>query len=1069
MKNKKNKKIRGIQLFLVLFTTLVVGGAIGISAVSHVNAANVSGFSYSGLSATYDKGTWSATEGVGDALVTYTGKATTTSSSGCSGTKYTTVTATLTLKNTSGGTRYFKCSITGNNCSALKYNGTACSSGDNYSLTLANNATRTFTFTTAANNTNESSITVQILSYDEVSLINVSFLSDDTYSYSVDSHVISPGDPTYVVSNKYNVDDFILTFSATLPSGYTFVGWYDLTTSSFLASNTTSTLKLPSGAAIIPKYVKLGTTYKVDDITFSDLNDAAGFALSSSSKTVGLAENATLPAGTFTIPAGVNFVVPFDANYTRYTDIPETVVSAETRSAYRTLTLSSGTNLVIKGSLYVPSKVQSGCAYQTGPYGAIKTVTDSLISLEAGSALYCYGYIWGDGGLVHAKPGSIVYEPFQLSGWRGGTVTSGISENSQKVFPVNSYYIQNIETKLRIDAGAIEYGYTSIYASKTQVGTNFMFIGDSGMFLIKSGYVTKQYIPEEEMLEVYVYGEVTLSSIKITLTISLFIITTTYKLDSSSYILPIKGGMRVIITNGSTMNTGQDIEFHPSSELIIDDGGEFVISEGNKLTFYDTEGWYCIPEPDTAPETKYYFTYSNKKTHVVPYSPNSKKGKSLKFQDAKVDLNGSFVVGKDAGLYTVGGEAEIISSNGTGHISFINGQGSNPNRYQIRQYGSDGTDYEFIDQSSMIVKAQLKHGTPYQGEEYFDTTDVYAGQDVQYNKEVDAWGVESHVATEFDVEYIDENSGASFIEHYKDDETYDIPTSEYAKSKGFSNNDYDVIKWVGDNVEYIPGQPNQSISVSLTSLTAFWGGWDADQNYYLHYLDSNNQPQKPTGLFKINGDDSIVYQLGIGQENISISGLSICLFDDGNLVTSHEDENEWIMYNESDDNLYYLDRGVVQNDYGLLVYRSKYYYVLSDNHLAKDGYFRVSKLNGLDIEPGYYYFDSNGVMDVNHTHSEPKANPTSIHDDVAYVTYISPDSSNNVVASNYGLFALNGYLYYAGVNGELIISTSFFVNSDMLNGCTINGTPVVAGLYYFDKNGHMYDDQLNLIENGGQS
>lgn len=62
-----------------------------------------------------------------------------------------------------------------------------------------------------------------------------------------------------------------------------------------------------------------------------------------------------------------------------------------------------------------------------------------------------------------------------------------------RVFPFSQYFIQNIESPLTIYSGAEEILYTDIYASNSQNGASVTFIGNSGMFKVFSGSLTKQY------------------------------------------------------------------------------------------------------------------------------------------------------------------------------------------------------------------------------------------------------------------------------------------------------------------------------------------------------------------------------------------------------------------------------------------------------------------------------------------------------------------------------------------------------------------------------------------------
>lgn len=81
-----------------------------------------------------------------------------------------------------------------------------------------------------------------------------------------------------------------------------------------------------------------------------------------------------------------------------------------------------------------------------------------------GGKLYCWGYITGKG-LVELKNGATEYEGFQLTCWRGGTAALNMNKNEQRVFPLSQYYIQNIETQLKINYGAQQFVTTGVSAN----------------------------------------------------------------------------------------------------------------------------------------------------------------------------------------------------------------------------------------------------------------------------------------------------------------------------------------------------------------------------------------------------------------------------------------------------------------------------------------------------------------------------------------------------------------------------------------------------------------------------
>ena len=61
---------------------------------------------------------------------------------------------------------------------------------------------------------------------------------------------------------------------------------------------------------------------------------------------------------------------------------------------------------------------------------------------------------------------------------------------------------------------------------------------------------------------------------------------------------------------------------------------------------------------------------------------------------------------------------------------------------------------------------------------------------------------------------------------------------------------------------------------------------------------------------------------------------------------------------------YIYINGVMQKAYNLVKYNGNYYYVYDANKIARNVTLKFSeaKLAGTGLQPGYYEFDENGVM-----------------------------------------------------------------------------------------------------------
>ena len=91
---------------------------------------------------------------------------------------------------------------------------------------------------------------------------------------------------------------------------------------------------------------------------FESLDAALAYVADASNKTITLASDATLPSGNYTIPAGVTLLIPYDAAGTLCTTKPSFHDDTYTApSVFRTLTMASGANITVNGSVVKASSV----------------------------------------------------------------------------------------------------------------------------------------------------------------------------------------------------------------------------------------------------------------------------------------------------------------------------------------------------------------------------------------------------------------------------------------------------------------------------------------------------------------------------------------------------------------------------------------------------------------------------------------------------------------------------------------------------------------------------------------
>ena len=431
-------------------------------------------------------------------------------------------TNTVTITNTSGAQAELKFTYETSKANSFKIAGVSASSGT-HTVLLAANGKITLELVSNSGLSN----TTATLKLSNISLTAAAAESNVTITYDgAYGNVTSNGEniPADTVKEKVSVAEGIaLTAAAT--NGARFLGWINKGNGSILSKDATFTLK-PSAditvEAVFAKdggkgwYAVGGTTQKSQSVgllglgkryyyevsgtqLFDDLNTAAT-AAAANGYTVVLMNSTTLAAGTYTIPSGAKLLIPFDTANTMFTtegaSFEEGAKFVEP-TAYRTLTLADGANLVVNGGMSVSAKhyiahgaKDYGCA-PGGPTAFVRMEGSSNITVNSGGALYAYGYVTGSG-KVEIKSGATVYELFQVGDYRGGDGTTNLgSSNSDKgVFPLSQYYIQNVEVPMYIYAGATEYSYASIYASGVNA-SSVEFIGTNGMFHLTSGYAVK--------------------------------------------------------------------------------------------------------------------------------------------------------------------------------------------------------------------------------------------------------------------------------------------------------------------------------------------------------------------------------------------------------------------------------------------------------------------------------------------------------------------------------------------------------------------------------------------------
>ena len=622
------------------------------------------------------------------------------------GSLFSKATNTITITNETANTATLAFDYTASTYNSFTIAGAAANASGSYSVLLDPGATLTVVLKSNSGLSN----TTATLKMSNFSLTAASASSKVTINYDSALGSVPAGGNAAASGTTQDVDlSTGVALAATANSGVRFLGWINEADGTILSTDSSYTLTPVADTTVKAVFVgansapwfMAGVTsdesvssgllglgkiyYKTVSGThlFDDLNKAAtAAAASSSSKTIVLMNDGTLSAGDYTIPAGVTLLIPFDDANSLYTTAALNTDTYTTPTAYRTLTLADGANLIINGSMSLSAKQKYAAGAKTfgggAPTGAVSFVKmqgNSNITVNNGGVLYVYGFITGSGS-VTANSGATVYEMFQFSDFRGGTESTEI-ENG--VFPLSQYYVQNIEVPLTLYSGAKEYAYTTIYMSKSDFGSAVAFISNSGaMFNLTSGYVVKRYDGATDRLIVDSYGELTLSSIEMTVGTS--------SINSKNYELPINSNITVNVNSGSiTMN--QDIALLPGSRIVVGENATCTLGSGYNVYVYDADEWGTFA----------YSQYGNKTFVPVAYAPSQTYTRTeADLVDASIQVEGT--IDASAGyIYTTSGGANIYSM-GSG-VAKIN-SGTQTVTYQLVQ----NTGYTEIPLTSAKLK-----------------------------------------------------------------------------------------------------------------------------------------------------------------------------------------------------------------------------------------------------------------------------------------------------------------------------------------------------------------------------
>lgn len=701
----------------------------------------------------------------------------------CSDTSYKS-TLTITNKKSTTATLSFDYSIE-QNSGKIQVDGTEVSSGASFTKELATNeSVKVYIQSGSTSAATKITLTNVVL----VSDVNATatFVPAENGSYTVDGKLIT--------EEYSNTQSSMTAYQvvATPADGYQFMGWYDVSNEKYISTSAKAALNIENDCTITARFAsKTAALFETGGQRFDDLGDAVSYAQANSQSKITLATDGSI-SGTYTIPAGITLLIPFDEAGTLYTDAPAAIRTAPASKPFRTLTMSDGASITVNGAISLGGRYYAAGGSEqgrpVGDYGYIKMAENSSITVKNGGNLYAWGFISGSGSIL-AESGATVYEFYQIADFRGGTASSNMGN---KVFPFSQYFVQNIEVPLTLNAGANEQVYSGVYAMKTTYTTAINFIGDTGMFKVKSGSFTKDYDEKTDRLILSVNGEAELNTLSLKLA--------SMSVNSASYVLPITNNITINIQSGN-VTINQDAALLAGVEVNIAEGAGLTVANGKNIYFYDSDEW----NSDN-------FVWGPCKFKSVAYAPGKAYNRSNNdLVDAKMDVNGS--VTAIGAIYTTGSGADICSSNGTGKYIQQGAPGTATATYQYNANNANGNKAVTIP----ITPAKLHNadGT------YYETKTAKAGDVINYVKGV--WGGEE--PTELTVTFEANGTVEYPVEGTMTPQTVNAKTDTALNANSFTREGYNFLNWNtaadGTGDSYADGA-----TINLTENTTLYAQWE---------------------------------------------------------------------------------------------------------------------------------------------------------------------------------------------------------------------------------------------------
>ena len=214
-------------------------------------------------------------------------------------------------------------------------------------------------------------------------------------------------------------------------------------------------------------------------------------------------------------------------------------------------------------------------------FGQIEIEANAVINFESGSAFECMGFAFGKGNII-VKSGANMIEPFNLVGYKGGTISLKIKSS---VFPINQYSLSSniCNTEIQFGATYIARAFVTgkplISEKDVNADVSFVSTTNKAFMQLSSGSVFKSLNEKNGEITLDIHGDAALNNLTLSLDGLL-------SMDTAGLQVPIPGNFNIVISSGtSTISQGVQMKMLPGMDLTVEKGAKLIVAgKSNKAS-----------------------------------------------------------------------------------------------------------------------------------------------------------------------------------------------------------------------------------------------------------------------------------------------------------------------------------------------------------------------------------------------------------------------------------------------------------------------------------------------------